>query len=46
MICVNELSRLDCRSNEILRPLTILLSPLLPHLAEEIWERLVIKNQL
>ena len=39
MICVNELSRLDCRSSEILRPLTILLSPFAPHLAEEIWER-------
>ena len=46
MICVNELSRLDCRSNEILRPLTILLSPFAPHLAEEIWERLGNKKSI
>ncbi len=46
MICVNELTRLDCRSYEILSPLTILLSPFAPHLAEEIWEHLGNKKSI
>ena len=40
MICVNELTSLNCHSKEVLRPLTILLSPFAPHLSEEIWEKL------
>ena len=40
MICVNELTNLDCHSEEILTPLTLLLSPFAPHIAEEIWEKL------
>ena len=40
MICVNELTSLNCHSREILTPLTLLLSPFAPHLAEEIWEKL------
>jgi len=40
MICVNELTSLDCHSREILSPLTLLLSPFAPHLAEEMWEKL------
>jgi len=40
MICVNELTSLNCHSREILSPLTLLLSPFAPHLAEEIWEKL------
>lgn len=40
MICVNELSEETCRSREVLEPLTILLSPYAPHIAEELWEKL------
>lgn len=40
MICVNELTSLNCHSREILSPLTLLLSPFAPHLAEEIWQKL------
>jgi leucyl-tRNA synthetase len=37
MICVNELSVAKCRHRQILEPLTILLSPYAPHIAEELW---------
>ena len=40
MICVNELIDQKCSSREILEPLTILVSPYAPHIAEELWERL------
>tara|TARA_B100000767_G_scaffold264613_1_gene279702 strand:- start:131 stop:1234 length:1104 start_codon:yes stop_codon:yes gene_type:complete len=40
MICVNELTSLECHSMEILSPLTILLSPFAPHISEELWHRL------
>lgn len=40
MICVNELNDLKCNKRQILEPLTILLSPFAPHLAEELWEKL------
>jgi len=40
MICVNELSSLKCNKKEILEPLTILLSPLAPHITEEVWQLL------
>jgi leucyl-tRNA synthetase len=40
MICVNELSALNCRKRAILEPLTVLISPYAPHLAEELWEQL------
>ncbi len=40
MICVNELTQQKCSSKEILEPLTILISPYAPHIAEELWERL------
>jgi len=40
MICVNELTSLNCHSREILTPLTLLLSPFAPHLSEEVWEKL------
>jgi leucyl-tRNA synthetase len=35
MICLNELG--ECHKREILEPLTILLSPFAPHIAEELW---------
>lgn len=40
MICVNELSDLKCNKRAILEPLTILISPYAPHLAEELWSRM------
>ena len=40
MICVNELTALNCHSRMILSPLTLLLSPFAPHLASEIWKNL------
>jgi leucyl-tRNA synthetase len=40
MICVNELTALNCHSKAILSPLTLLLSPFAPHLASEIWKNL------
>lgn len=38
MICVNELTALRCHKKAILEPLAILLAPLAPHLAEELWQ--------
>ncbi|MDR2287010.1 MAG: leucine--tRNA ligase [Prevotellaceae bacterium] len=40
MICVNELVDLKCNKKEILEPLTIILSPFAPHIAEELWHLL------
>jgi leucyl-tRNA synthetase len=40
MISVNELGELKCNKRAILEPLTILLSPYAPHIAEELWEKL------
>ena len=38
MICLNELG--DCSKRAILEPLTVLLAPFAPHIAEELWETL------
>ena len=46
MICVNELTNLDCKSRKILSPLTQILYPSAPHVAEEIWESLGHKNSI
>ncbi|MFN5323829.1 MAG: leucine--tRNA ligase [Bacteroidota bacterium] len=40
MICVNELTDLKCNKRGIMEPLTILISPFAPHLAEELWARM------
>ncbi len=40
MICVNELTSLKTNKREILEPLTILISPFVPHIAEELWQLL------
>ena len=40
MICVNELTAQKCTSIAILSPLTVLVSPYAPHIAEELWELL------
>ena len=38
MICLNELG--GCSKREILEPLTVLLAPFAPHIAEELWAAL------
>ncbi|MCC5945397.1 MAG: leucine--tRNA ligase [Bernardetiaceae bacterium] len=38
MVCVNDLSKLQCSKREVLEPLTVLLAPFAPHLAEELWQ--------
>ncbi|WP_420318786.1 leucine--tRNA ligase [Ekhidna sp.] len=40
MIAVNELSALKCNKRAILEPMTIILSPFAPHIAEELWHLL------
>jgi leucyl-tRNA synthetase len=40
MICVNELSTQNCHSRAILEPLSIVISPYAPHIAEELWSLL------
>jgi len=40
MICTNELSDLNCHKKDILEPLSVLLSPYAPHIAEELWHAL------
>ena len=40
MICVNELSSLKCHYRDVLAPLSVLVAPFAPHIAEELWKRL------
>ena len=40
MICVNELTSLKCSKKSILEPLTVILAPFAPHIAEELWHEL------
>lgn len=40
MIATNDLLKLKCNKRAILEPLTILLSPYAPHIAEELWSKL------
>ena len=39
MICVNDLTDLNCHSRAVLEPLLILIAPFAPHFAEELWSR-------
>lgn len=39
MICVNELIEQKCNKRKVLEPLTIILSPFAPHIAEELWNK-------
>lgn len=40
MICVNELSDLQCSKKEVLQDFLICLSPYAPHISEELWQAL------
>ena len=40
MIAVNELTDLKCSKKEVLEQLVVLLSPFVPHIAEELWQAL------
>ncbi len=40
MICVNELTALNCHKREVLEQLAILICPFAPHFAEELWHQL------
>jgi leucyl-tRNA synthetase len=40
MICVNELTELNCHKQEILEPLVRLICPYAPHMAEALWHSL------
>ncbi|MCX6234718.1 MAG: leucine--tRNA ligase [Bacteroidetes bacterium] len=46
MICVNDLSDLKCNKRAILEPLTVILSPYGPHVAEELWQLLGYKESI
>jgi leucyl-tRNA synthetase len=46
MICVNELTEMNCRKRDILEPLAVLLSPYAPHISEELWSQLGHKESI
>ena len=46
MICVNELTSMNCHSKRILQDLTISLSPFAPHISEELWKVLGNENSI
>lgn len=39
MICVNELTSVNCHKRAILEPLAVLIAPFAPHFAEELWHQ-------
>jgi leucyl-tRNA synthetase len=40
MVCVNELTDLNCHKREVLEALLVLLTPYAPHVSEELWHQL------
>jgi leucyl-tRNA synthetase len=40
MICVNELTKMNCHSEQVLKPLVKALAPFAPFISSELWERL------
>ena len=40
MICINELSSLNCNNRLILEDLLVLISPFAPHFSEELWSQI------
>ncbi len=37
MVCVNELTELQCSKREVLEPLAVMISSFAPHIGEELW---------
>ncbi|MCR5191673.1 MAG: class I tRNA ligase family protein, partial [Bacteroidales bacterium] len=46
MICVNDLAQAKCRKRAILEPLSVLVSPFAPHIAEELWHLMGNENSV
>jgi leucyl-tRNA synthetase len=46
MICVNDLSQLDCHKRKVLEPLLLLLSPFAPFISEKLWQTLGHKDSI
>jgi len=46
MICVNELTDIKCNKLNILKKLTIILSPFAPHITEELWNAMGNKESI
>jgi leucyl-tRNA synthetase len=46
MIFVNHLSRLETRPKKVIETFVLVLAPLAPHIAEELWQKLGHKNTL
>lgn len=46
MICVNELTTLNCHKRAILEPLVVTIAPFAPHLAEALWHQLGHKDSV
>lgn len=46
MVCVNELTSLKSKKQEILESLLILIAPFAPHISEELWSRLGHSNSI
>ncbi len=46
MVCVNELSSLNCNKRSILEPLAILVSAHAPHITEELWNKMGHKQSI
>lgn len=46
MICINELSKLQCNKREILQPLLIALNPFAPHISAELWQLMGNENSI
>lgn len=46
MICVNQLTDMNCRKRDILEPLITLIAPFAPHIAEELWNKMGHKDSI
>lgn len=46
MICVNELSKLQCNSAPVLADFLIILAPFAPHITEELWQKMGNTNSI
>ena len=46
MICVNELTALNCNNRQVLADLVVLISPYAPHITEELWSLLGNKGSI